>query len=190
MLLTNLNILSPTIPHGSGLLAVGITVSLARMRVEKPPMEVLVLFAIAYEYTSRFQTYVIWHTEPDNISHIVVLILEPLELQVGNPFLDQNYSVTSPKPTTGTPMLCAAEYQHHPDFFRLPAASPFDNFLKAAGSWSQIAKESIQKFCCLQDEVLIVNRKGSPSTGCFQISQCWLLLLLEEKFSFFVYIFL
>ncbi|KAI8545848.1 hypothetical protein RHMOL_Rhmol07G0069700 [Rhododendron molle] len=53
---------------------------------------------------------------------------------MGNPFLDQNLSVTSHKPTTGTPMLCAAEYQHHPDFFRLPAASPFDNFLKAAGS--------------------------------------------------------
>lgn len=58
----------------------------------------------------------------------------PSYSQVGNPFLDQNFSVTSPKPTTGTPMLCAAEYQHHPDFFRLPAASPFDNFLKAAGS--------------------------------------------------------
>ncbi|XP_058225278.1 protein SEMI-ROLLED LEAF 2-like isoform X1 [Rhododendron vialii] len=58
----------------------------------------------------------------------------PSYSQMGNPFLDQNLSVTSHKPTTGTPMLCAAEYQHHPDFFRLPAASPFDNFLKAAGS--------------------------------------------------------
>ncbi|THG22897.1 hypothetical protein TEA_026944 [Camellia sinensis var. sinensis] len=50
----------------------------------------------------------------------------------GNPFLDQNFSAN---PATGmTPMLCATEYQHHPDFFMLPAASPFDHFLKAAGS--------------------------------------------------------
>ncbi|GFZ02679.1 Uncharacterized protein Acr_15g0012870 [Actinidia rufa] len=52
--------------------------------------------------------------------------------QSGNPFLDQNFS--DHKPSTATPTLCATEYQHHPDFFRLPAASPFDNFLKAAGS--------------------------------------------------------
>ncbi|KAK6162993.1 hypothetical protein DH2020_002834 [Rehmannia glutinosa] len=34
---------------------------------------------------------------------------------------------------TGVPMGCAAEFQHHTDFFRLPASSPYDNFLKAAG---------------------------------------------------------
>ncbi|KAI3445035.1 hypothetical protein Pfo_001700 [Paulownia fortunei] len=34
---------------------------------------------------------------------------------------------------TGVLMRCAAEFQHHPDFFRLPASSPYDNFLKAAG---------------------------------------------------------
>ncbi|KAM7262533.1 hypothetical protein ACFE04_000216 [Oxalis oulophora] len=32
-----------------------------------------------------------------------------------------------------TPMLCATEYQNHPPFFQLPASSPYDNFLKAAG---------------------------------------------------------
>ncbi|KAL7204417.1 hypothetical protein ACSBR2_017481 [Camellia fascicularis] len=56
----------------------------------------------------------------------------PSHSQSGNPFLDQNFSAN---PATGmTPMLCATEYQHHPDFFMLPAASPFDHFLKAAGS--------------------------------------------------------
>lgn len=28
---------------------------------------------------------------------------------------------------------CAAEYHHPPPSFRLPASSPYDNFLKAAG---------------------------------------------------------
>lgn len=124
-------------PHGHNAHMVGVRwwlVSPVHTTVEIPDMEDLVLFEIAYEYTYRFHTYALWYTELHSISCIVVLIVEPLKLQMGNPFLDQNLSVTSHKPTTGTPMLCAAEYQHHPDFFRLPAASPFDNFLKAAGS--------------------------------------------------------
>lgn len=54
--------------------------------------------------------------------------------KVTNPFLEQNI-ITSPQlPVVGTvQMQCGAEYQHHPNFFRLPASSPFDNFLKAAG---------------------------------------------------------
>ncbi|KAG8391231.1 hypothetical protein BUALT_Bualt01G0166300 [Buddleja alternifolia] len=32
------------------------------------------------------------------------------------------------------PMRCGGELEHHPDLFRLPATSPYDNFLKAAGS--------------------------------------------------------
>ncbi|OVA19391.1 hypothetical protein BVC80_9055g12 [Macleaya cordata] len=52
-----------------------------------------------------------------------------------SPFLDQNFNVYLHKPAVGTgPMPCAAEYQHHPHFFRLPASSPYDNFLKAAGA--------------------------------------------------------
>ncbi|EYU27043.1 hypothetical protein MIMGU_mgv1a000818mg [Erythranthe guttata] len=35
---------------------------------------------------------------------------------------------------TGSPIRCGPEFQTQPDFFRLPASSPFDNFLKAAGS--------------------------------------------------------
>ncbi|KAL0429255.1 UNVERIFIED_CONTAM: protein SEMI-ROLLED LEAF 2 [Sesamum radiatum] len=34
---------------------------------------------------------------------------------------------------TGVPMRCGAEFQHQPDFFCLPASTPYDNFLKAAG---------------------------------------------------------
>ncbi|XP_015573881.1 protein SEMI-ROLLED LEAF 2 isoform X1 [Ricinus communis] len=53
--------------------------------------------------------------------------------QRGNPFLDQNFGPNAylPSATTG-PLLCATEYQHH-QFFQLPASSPYDNFLKAAG---------------------------------------------------------
>ncbi|KAL9398373.1 hypothetical protein Peur_007334 [Populus x canadensis] len=51
-----------------------------------------------------------------------------------NPFLDQNLIASPQIPPIGTvQMQCATEYQHQPNFFRLPASSPFDNFLKAAG---------------------------------------------------------
>lgn len=55
--------------------------------------------------------------------------------EVGNTFHEQNLTANSHnKPLVGTyPMMCATEYQHHPHFFRLPASSPYDNFLKAAG---------------------------------------------------------
>ncbi|XP_031399290.1 protein SEMI-ROLLED LEAF 2 isoform X2 [Punica granatum] len=36
-------------------------------------------------------------------------------------------------PASVVPLLCASEFQHNPDMFRLPASSPYDNFLKAAG---------------------------------------------------------
>ncbi|KAL8258631.1 hypothetical protein R6Q59_026584 [Mikania micrantha] len=51
--------------------------------------------------------------------------------QGSHPFLEQN----SPPIVNGqvrTP--CATEYQHIPQSFRLPASSPYDNFLKAARS--------------------------------------------------------
>ncbi|KAK4432124.1 protein SEMI-ROLLED LEAF 2 [Sesamum alatum] len=54
----------------------------------------------------------------------------------GNPFLDQNIPGVVPGLPVGVggpPVLCATEYQHHPLSFSLPASSPYDNFLKAAG---------------------------------------------------------
>ncbi|GAB2267011.1 hypothetical protein Dimus_001997 [Dionaea muscipula] len=56
----------------------------------------------------------------------------------GNPFADDNFNSMAAeynKPTVVTPMpmLCAAEYQYQPYCFKLPAACPYDNFLKAAG---------------------------------------------------------
>ncbi|KAJ7982225.1 ARM repeat superfamily protein [Quillaja saponaria] len=52
----------------------------------------------------------------------------------GNPFLDSNFGHNSHNTLPGNgPMLCATAYQHQPDFFQLPASSPYDNFLKAAG---------------------------------------------------------
>uniref|UniRef100_A0A6N2N925 Uncharacterized protein n=1 Tax=Salix viminalis TaxID=40686 RepID=A0A6N2N925_SALVM len=54
--------------------------------------------------------------------------------KVSNPFLEQNITASPQIPPVGTvQMQCGAEYQLHPNFFRLPASSPFDNFLKAAG---------------------------------------------------------
>ncbi|KAJ6756298.1 putative EXPRESSED-RELATED [Salix purpurea] len=56
------------------------------------------------------------------------------ERPVSNPFLEQNITASPQIPPVGTvQMQCGAEYQLHPNFFRLPASSPFDNFLKAAG---------------------------------------------------------
>ncbi|CAI9099950.1 OLC1v1036852C1 [Oldenlandia corymbosa var. corymbosa] len=52
---------------------------------------------------------------------------------VGNPFLEQDTHAVASKPSPAVPMLCAAEYKHQPQSFRLPASSPYDNFLKAAG---------------------------------------------------------
>ncbi|PON91725.1 Armadillo-type fold containing protein [Trema orientale] len=55
-------------------------------------------------------------------------------LGVHNPFVEGNLFASACKSSIGAaPMLCATEYQHHPNFFRLPASSPYDNFLKAAG---------------------------------------------------------
>ncbi|XP_004493505.1 protein SEMI-ROLLED LEAF 2 isoform X2 [Cicer arietinum] len=57
-----------------------------------------------------------------------------VDLQKDKPIFDDENFVELYRPTSGpVPMLCGAEYQNHPHFFQLPTASPFDNFLKAAG---------------------------------------------------------
>ncbi|KAM7505474.1 hypothetical protein LguiB_004378 [Lonicera macranthoides] len=49
-------------------------------------------------------------------------------------FLDSNLAFVPSQPYAGTvPMLCSTEYQHNPQNFRLPASSPYDHFVKAAG---------------------------------------------------------
>ncbi|WOL19844.1 hypothetical protein Cni_G28646 [Canna indica] len=49
---------------------------------------------------------------------------------IGNPFIEQNYvPYTYQAPTS----YCAAEFYCQPQMYRLPASSPYDNFLKAAG---------------------------------------------------------
>ncbi|RDX95175.1 Protein EFR3-like protein, partial [Mucuna pruriens] len=54
--------------------------------------------------------------------------------KVGLPPFDDNAFVDLYKPTSGPlPMLCATEYQNQQHPFKLPAASPYDNFMKAAG---------------------------------------------------------
>lgn len=55
-------------------------------------------------------------------------------LMGGNPFLNSNINDTSQSPSVGSgPMLCATDYQQNTRLFQLPATSPYDNFLKAAG---------------------------------------------------------
>ncbi|KAM7500183.1 hypothetical protein LguiA_024597 [Lonicera macranthoides] len=57
-----------------------------------------------------------------------------LQMASSNPFLDPNLAFLPSQPFAGTvPMLCSTEYQHNPQNFRLPASSPYDHFLKAAG---------------------------------------------------------
>ncbi|XP_008784320.2 protein SEMI-ROLLED LEAF 2-like isoform X1 [Phoenix dactylifera] len=52
---------------------------------------------------------------------------------VGSPFdHEQNFNAYACTVTTTTTLLCPTEYQWQPQF-RLPASSPFDNFLKAVG---------------------------------------------------------
>ncbi|KAK4759438.1 hypothetical protein SAY87_022569 [Trapa incisa] len=58
--------------------------------------------------------------------------VQPSYHRSGNPFVD-DYNANSQKQLAALPQLCASEWQHNPDFFRLPASSPYDNFLKAAG---------------------------------------------------------
>ncbi|XP_010319193.1 protein SEMI-ROLLED LEAF 2 isoform X3 [Solanum lycopersicum] len=53
--------------------------------------------------------------------------------QVENQLADQKVADVSDKPTREiVPSHCGAEYQSNPESFRLPASSPYDNFLKAA----------------------------------------------------------
>ncbi|XP_015898982.3 protein SEMI-ROLLED LEAF 2 isoform X1 [Ziziphus jujuba] len=53
---------------------------------------------------------------------------------VHNPSIDENFTANASKPPLSpVPMQCSTEYKHPPNLFRLPASSPYDNFLKAAG---------------------------------------------------------
>ncbi|XWS35528.1 hypothetical protein CRYUN_Cryun20dG0004900 [Craigia yunnanensis] len=59
--------------------------------------------------------------------------VESGSLKSTNPFIDQDAGAVSLNQFAGTtPMLCATEYQYL-RCFQLPASSPYDNFLKAAG---------------------------------------------------------
>jgi len=63
-------------------------------------------------------------------------------MQVETSLFDDNFGELY-QPTSGpVPNLCGAEYQDQPHLFQLPTASPFDNFLKAAGCWSCRCKKS------------------------------------------------
>ncbi|KAJ1429957.1 hypothetical protein SESBI_08019 [Sesbania bispinosa] len=54
--------------------------------------------------------------------------------EVDSSLADTNTAMDLYRTTSGPmPMLCGTEYQNNPHLFKLPAASPFDNFLKAAG---------------------------------------------------------
>ncbi|KAL6530460.1 hypothetical protein OROMI_028349 [Orobanche minor] len=50
-----------------------------------------------------------------------------------NPLLDQNAFGLPMRAVNGPTAPCSAEGQQYPNSLRLPASSPYDNFLKAAG---------------------------------------------------------
>ncbi|XP_073010606.1 protein SEMI-ROLLED LEAF 2-like [Typha latifolia] len=52
---------------------------------------------------------------------------------IGGPSIEQNSSAYPHKVSATSPLLYATDYQCQPHYFKLPASSPFDNFLKAAG---------------------------------------------------------
>lgn len=52
-------------------------------------------------------------------------------MQVGNPFVD-DYNLQKPV-AAAQQQLFDMNSQQNPDYFKLPASSPYDNFLKAAG---------------------------------------------------------
>lgn len=65
------------------------------------------------------------------VTNCLIKLISNGNWQSGNPFLDQEIpAVPSRSPL---PTICAAELQNHPQTFKLPASSPYDNFLKAAG---------------------------------------------------------
>ncbi|CAL9753850.1 unnamed protein product [Musa acuminata subsp. burmannicoides] len=51
----------------------------------------------------------------------------------GNPFLDEKLCADLQRQFCGNNMILNAEFHHQPQCLRLPASSPYDNFLKAAG---------------------------------------------------------
>ncbi|GKU88618.1 hypothetical protein SLEP1_g2859 [Rubroshorea leprosula] len=60
--------------------------------------------------------------------------VEPVVSQSGNPFADEDCYASSISQSASTgPSRCAAACQYPACFFQLPASSPYDNFLKAAG---------------------------------------------------------
>lgn len=54
-------------------------------------------------------------------------------MQMTNPFFDENTAMDSPKPNYDLVPLLSSTIQNRPHLFKLPAANPYDNFLKAAG---------------------------------------------------------
>ncbi|XP_030495163.2 protein SEMI-ROLLED LEAF 2 isoform X1 [Cannabis sativa] len=74
-------------------------------------------------------------TQTNEVTTTIVSYVNADSLGAQNPFVDGNSFDDGCKTpiAAATPMQCATESQHNPHFFRLPASSPFDNFLKAAG---------------------------------------------------------
>ncbi|KAJ0985866.1 hypothetical protein J5N97_004222 [Dioscorea zingiberensis] len=52
---------------------------------------------------------------------------------IGNPFLDHSHNAYPHPFSNGAPMIYSPLQYHQPEHVRLPASSPYDNFLKAAG---------------------------------------------------------
>ncbi|XP_068648184.1 protein SEMI-ROLLED LEAF 2-like [Aristolochia californica] len=71
---------------------------------------------------------------PDPVKQPPYSLMDQGFQPVGNPFVEQNFSPAPLKLSNGSALpSCVTEFHHQPLMYRLPASSPFDNFLKAAG---------------------------------------------------------
>ncbi|GLT96039.1 hypothetical protein SLE2022_136880 [Rubroshorea leprosula] len=72
------------------------------------------------------------HLQQESLFNVYVYTPEESE-KAGNTSLDQNVTTISIKPFRNLSMLCVTEHQPPPQLFQLPASSPYEKFLKAAG---------------------------------------------------------
>ncbi|AEC10037.1 Uncharacterized protein AT2G41830 [Arabidopsis thaliana] len=74
------------------------------------------------------------HDEEIKIASFHPMINSAFHTGVEVPLLSKEFDMKSPRTPVGTIQSpCYAELQNNPQAFRLPASSPYDNFLKAAG---------------------------------------------------------
>lgn len=121
----------------------------------------LIYVKLTYSRCST-RNFLLWMIQRHDLNLTIHLTLWG---QVENQLADQKVADVSDKPTREiVPSHCGAEYQSNPESFRLPASSPYDNFLKAARWQRQHRNRSKQK--CLLDYFPPDGRVAKALLGC------------------------